>query len=459
MTLENIISEKIPHIQHSFTNEDKQNYGKDWINFYEPNPSVILFPKTNEEVQEIVQLANKYKIGIVPSGGRTGLSGGATATNGEMIVSLEKMNQILDFDPINQTVTVQAGVVTEALQHFAESKGLFYPVDFASKGTSQIGGNIATNAGGVKVVKYGLTRDQVLGLEFITGNGQKINTNNGLIKNATGYDLRHLIIGSEGTLGVITEAIIQLKRKPKNLNVIFFGINDIKSAIQILSLFKKQIDVTAFEFLSHNGLIYSTNQSKYPLPFSEKSPFYLLIEFENQESAGKKVEQIVMNLYKSGLIENDIYANEIEKIQQVWSYREGISESITPFIPYKNDVSVVPSQVPAFLNEAQTLIHSKYPDFEVVWYGHIADGNIHINILKPKNLGIDDFHQQCDDISVFLFELVKKYQGSISAEHGVGLLKRKFLNYSRSEAEISLMKGIKKVFDPNGIMNSGKLFA
>lgn len=457
MTLENIISEKIPHIQHSFTNEDKQNYGKDWISFYEPNPSVILFPKTNEEVQEIVQLANEYKIGIVPSGGRTGLSGGATATNGEMIVSLEKMNQILDFDPINQTVTVQAGVVTEELQNFAISKKLFYPVDFASKGTSQIGGNIATNAGGVKVVKYGLTRNWVAGLTVVTGNGDILETNNGLIKNATGYDFRHLMIGNEGTLGIITEATIQLTRKPQNLNVLFFAIEDISKAISILDAFRKEIDVSAFEFLSNNGLNYSLNQSKNPRPFTEEAPYYILIEFENNELIASKIEEIVLKLYEKGLVINDLFGDEPEKMQQIWSYREGISESITPFIPYKNDVSVTPSQVPAFLEEAQHLITSKYPNFEIVWFGHIADGNLHINILKPSDLDIDEFHQQCDEVSIFLFELIKKYKGSISAEHGVGLLKRKFLNYSRSEAEISIMKGIKKVFDPNGIMNSGKL--
>lgn len=454
-----LIVENLSGIKYSISDEDFEKYGKDWTNFYEPNPEIILFPKTTKDVQQIIRFANENKIGVVPSGGRTGLSGGAVALNKEIVISLERMNKILDFNKVNQTIKVEAGVITEELQKYALDKGLYYPVDFASRGSSQIGGNIATNAGGIRVVRYGLTRNWITGIKMVTGSGEILETNKGLIKNATGYDLRHLIIGSEGTLGIVTEAIVKLSRKPQNINVIFFAISDIKKAISILEEFQKSLDISAFEFLSNNALNYSITQSNYPKPFKDEFPFYVLIEFENLfDQTSKKVEEIVLNLYKKKLIENDIIGMDTKAIKRIWSYRESITESISKYTPYKNDISVLISDIPKFIYEASMIIEENYPEFEVLWFGHIADGNLHINILKPTNMEIAKFHNECDKVSEILFELISKYNGSISAEHGLGILKRDFIRYSRSEFEISLMKSIKKIFDPNGVLNPNKTF-
>lgn len=453
-----LLQSELADITYRHTPADIAKYAKDWTSFYEPNASAILFPKTTAEVLAIVVFANKYQIALVPSGGRTGLSGGAVARNQELVVSFEKMNKILAFDPINQTVTVQAGVITEVLQQFAIEKGLYYPVDFASRGSSQIGGNIATNAGGIKVVKYGLTRNWITGLTFVTGGGKCLATNNGLLKNATGYDLRHLAIGSEGTLGMITEAVIQLTRQPKGLTILFLAVNDIAAIIKILEIVRATIEITAFEFLSNEALTAVLRQTQNKAPFKTASPFYTLIEFENtSEVIIEKVEKMLAFLYKKELIVNDLFGQTASELKTIWTYRERIAESLAQYDPYKNDISVLPSNIPAFVEAAESLIKQYYPDFQVIWYGHIADGNLHINILKPAHLSKAIFYEKCKTASDLLFKLIQKYKGSVSAEHGVGILKRDFIHYTRSEDELFYMKGIKMLFDPNNIMNPHKM--
>ena len=235
-------------------NESLSIYGKDWTRVYEPKPSVIVFPISIEHVQAIVLYANEHKLALVPSGGRTGLSGGAMATAGEIVLAFDKMNKILDFDPVDRQVVCQPGLVTEALQNFAEEQQLFYPVDFASSGSRQIGGNVATNAGGIKVIKYGLTRDWVVGMKVVTGSGQLLELNKGLIKNATGYDLRHLFIGSEGTLGFIVELNIKLATPPQDPMVLVLAVDAMESAMHVLRSFQAKLPLTAFEFFSEKAL-------------------------------------------------------------------------------------------------------------------------------------------------------------------------------------------------------------
>jgi FAD/FMN-containing dehydrogenase len=227
-----------------------KTWGCDWTKHYTPAASAIVFPATTEEVQAIVQLANQENIVLVPSGGRTGLSAGAVAANGEVVISFDRMNKVVEFYPADRMVRVQAGMVTEQLQQFADEHDLYYPVDFASAGSSQIGGNIGTNAGGIKVIRYGMTRAWVLGLTVVTGKGDILHLNKGMMKNATGYDLRHLFIGAEGTLGFVTEAEIKLERKPRDLRVLVLGTPDFNSVMKVLSAFQAKLDLTAFEFFS-----------------------------------------------------------------------------------------------------------------------------------------------------------------------------------------------------------------
>ncbi|QEY60152.1 FAD-binding oxidoreductase [Pseudomonas sp. C27(2019)] len=434
-------------------------YGKDWTKHFAPAPSAIVFPKTIEQVQAIVRWANQHKVALVPSGGRTGLSAGAVAANGEVVVSFDNMNQITAFNPTDRTVVCQPGVATQQLQMFAEGKGLYYPVDFASAGSSQIGGNIGTNAGGIKVIRYGMTRNWVAGMKVVTGKGDLLELNKDLIKNATGYDLRQLFIGAEGTLGFVVEATMRLDRAPKNLTALVLGAADFDSIMPVLHAFQNTLDLTAFEFFSDKALAKVLARGDVPAPFETDCPFYALIEFEAvSEEVAERALTTFEHCVEQGWVLDGVMSQSEQQLENLWKLREYISETIAHWTPYKNDISVTVGQVPAFLGDIDEIVAKNYPDFEVVWFGHIGDGNLHLNILKPDNLSKDEFFAQCAIVNQWVFETVQKYNGSISAEHGVGMTKRDYLHYSRSAEEVAYMQAIKAVFDPNGIMNPGKIF-
>ena len=430
-------------------------WGTDWTRSYKVAPSAVVFPKKTEEVVALVRLANESGFCLVPSGGRTGLSGGAVASDGEVVVSFEKMNRILDFNRTDQIVRCESGVVTQVLQEYADDKGMYYPVDFASSGSSHIGGNIATNAGGIKVIRYGLTRDWVLGLKVVTGTGDVIDCNRGLIKNATGYDLRHLFIGSEGTLGFIVEAEIRLAPKPVPQRVMVLGVNELHSLLSILETFQAELTLSAFEFFSDLALAKVLNHRSLQKPLSRENSFYALIEYDAKDDPiAFEAFQKTIDL---GWVSDGVVSQSDAQAAALWSLREGITESIAPHTPYKNDVSVRISEVPGFLSDVDQVVNRRYPEFDVCWFGHIGDGNLHLNILRPDNISSEEFYRRCHDISPELFDLIQHRGGSISAEHGVGLLKRDFLSFSRSPAEIEIMRKLKSVFDPNNIMNPGKI--
>ncbi|MBF8669406.1 FAD-binding oxidoreductase [Pseudomonas putida] len=435
-------------------------YGKDWTKHYPPAPSAIVLPKTVEQVQAIVRWANTHKVALVPSGGRTGLSAGAVAANGEVVVAFDYMNQILGFNAFDRTVVCQPGVITRQLQTFAEEQGLYYPVDFASSGSSQIGGNIGTNAGGIKVIRYGMTRNWVAGLKVVTGKGELLELNKDLIKNATGYDLRQLFIGAEGTLGFVVEATMRLDRAPRNLTAMVLGTPDFDSIMPVLHAFQGKLDLTAFEFFSDKGLARILARGDVPAPFATDCPFYALLEFEaSTEEVANEALATFEHCVEQGWVLDGVMSQSETQLKNLWKLREYLSETISHWTPYKNDISVTVSKVPAFLRDIDAIVAEHYPDYEVVWYGHIGDGNLHLNILKPEHMSKDDFFASCAKVNRWVFDIVKRYNGSISAEHGVGMTKRDYLGYSRSPEEIACMKAIKAVFDPNGIMNPGKIFA
>lgn len=437
----------------------RQHWGKDWTKHFEPNPSVVVFPSTTAQVQTIVQLANQYHVAITPSGGRTGLSAGAVAANGEVVVSLDRMNQILEFLPADRLVRIQAGVVTEQLQEFAASHDLYYPVDFASAGSSQMGGNIGTNAGGIKVIRYGMTRQWVLGLTVVTGKGDVLRLNKGMIKNATGYDLRQLFIGAEGTLGIVTEAEILLTRQPQDLRVLVLGVPDFDAVMPILHAFQSRIDLTAFEFFGEVAMQKVIAAGHVSRPFESACPFYVLLEFEGRfDPIVEDAMSIFEHCVEQGWVVDGVMSQSIEQAQNLWRLREDISETIAPYTPYKNDISVLITHVPAFIADINAIVQREYPDFEICWFGHIGDGNLHLNILKPANLSKDEFFDKCKVVNTHVFETVQKYDGSISAEHGVGMTKKPYLTYTRDPVEVDYLRAIKQVFDPQGIMNPGKIF-
>jgi FAD/FMN-containing dehydrogenase len=435
-----------------------ETFGKDWTKIYPPNPSAIVFPKTTEQVQSIVKFANEHQVALVPSGGRTGLSAGAVAANGEVVVAFDYMNSISGFNAMDKTVRCGAGVITEQLQNYAEEQGLFYPVDFASAGSSQIGGNIGTNAGGIKVIRYGMTRDWVAGLTVVTGKGDILELNKDLVKNNTGYDMRQLFIGGEGTLGFVTEATMRLTRPAKNLTVLVLGVPEFEAIMSVLNTFQTNIDLTAFEFFSDKAMRKVVARGDVPAPFETEAEYYALLEFEAEtEGHIDQAMELFEKCMEEGWVVDGVMSQSETQAKNLWRLREDISETIAEWTPYKNDISVVVSKVPPFLNEIEEIVNREYPDFEIIWFGHIGDGNLHLNILKPDDLAKEVFFEQCAKVSTWVFEIVEKYQGSVSAEHGVGMTKKPYLEYTRSAAEIGYMRTVKAAFDPNNIMNPGKL--
>lgn len=433
-----------------------ESYGRDWTRQFPTSVGAVVFPRDSAEILALVQLANEVGLALVPSGGRTGLSGGAVASAGEIVVAFDRMDRITDFDTVDQLVTCEAGVKTAQLQSFARDKGLYYPVDFASAGSSTIGGNIATNAGGIKVIRYGLTRDWVAGLTVITGSGALLELNRGLVKNATGYDIRHLFIGAEGTLGFIVDAQMKLAPMPAASCVLVLGVRSFGEILNVLDAFQRTISVSAFEFFSDKAMARVLMRQGLQAPFETEAPFYAVLELDQKdvETGVARFEHCMAQ----GWVLDGVMSQSESQARSLWRLREDISDSLSHESPYKNDVSVRVSRMPAFLEDVEAYVQREYPDLEVIWFGHIGDGNLHINILKPAGVETASFFVRCHEASRGIFEIIQRHGGSVSAEHGVGLLKKDFLEFSRSREEIRLMRSLKTVFDPNGIMNPGKVF-
>lgn len=453
------LASRLPDLRLLTEPGDLEHYGRDWTRRWTPAPLAIALPASIEEVQGIVRWANQHKVAIVPSGGRTGLSGGAVAANGELVLSLTRMNRVLGFDEVDRTLTVQPGIALEAVHTAAREHGLIYPVDFAARGSCSIGGNIATNAGGIRVIRYGNTREWIAGLKVVTGNGELLDLNRGLIKNSSGYDLRQLMIGSEGTLGVVVEAALRLTDPPPASQVMLLALPDMGALMQVFALFRAKLSLQAFEFFTDVALKHVLAHGA-QRAIDGDYPYYVVTEFD---AADERVQEEALTVFEQGVergwIADGVMAQSEAQAAALWRLREGITESLAPHKPYKNDISVRIGAVPAFLQEIQALLTREYPDMEVVWFGHIGDGNLHINVLKPAAQTDADFIAQCEHVTKLLAETLQRHGGSISAEHGIGLVKRAYLESTRSTAEIALMRGVKTVFDPNGILNPGKLFA
>ena len=437
-----------------------ETYGQDWTRFTPPAPTAIVFPRDTADVVAVVECARRCQFALVPSGGRTGLSGGACAANGEVVVSMDKMNAISPVNLTDRTVTVGAGAITQNVQQAARDADLFYPVDFASSGSSQIGGNIATNAGGINVIRYGMTREWVAGLTVVTGKGEVLELNKGLMKNNTGLDFRHLFIGSEGILGFITEATLKLTAPPKDPTVLVLGLSDMSAIMTVLDRIQSTTPLLAYEFFSELAVSKVVDHAGVARPFETRTPFYALVEFERENDlTDAQVFKAVEQCMEEGWVIDAVMSQSVAQARALWRLREDISETISKWTPYKNDISSTVSKVPELLAAVDEVVHKNYPDWEVVWYGHIGDGNLHLNILKPEDLQIEEFKARCSVVSTDIFDAIKTLGGSVSAEHGVGTLKAPYLGYSKSDSEIDAMRAIKAIFDPDGILNPGKVFS
>lgn len=440
--------------------QSKLFYGRDWIKDFSPNPSLVVLPESAEQVKLVVSACARHGVPIVPSGGRTGLSGGATATNGEVILSLERMRSVLEVNPIDRTIRCQAGAPLERIQLEAAQHDLYFPVDFSSRGSAQIGGNIATNAGGIRVIRYGNMREWVVGLKVVTGRGDILELNGALWKNNTGYDLRSLFIGSEGTLGIIVEATLKLTTPPRDTTRVLCGLSSTEAILPLLTFCRGKLrDLSAFEFIDASAFGEVIKHRQLRNPLSDTYAAYVLVECElNAADASELVTETFGEAYEKGLILDVVVSESSAQSQELMNIRDLISETLSMhYTLHKNDISVPVPSIPAFLSELHTSIAEAYSGFKVVVFGHVGDGNLHVNVLKPSDISDETFWKSCHDSDRTIFETVKRFKGSISAEHGVGLLKRDFIHYSRTPEELEIMRGIKRAFDPLNIMNPGKV--
>lgn len=437
---------------------DLEHYGRDWTRRWTPAPLAIALPGSAEQVQAVMRWSAEEGVAVVPSGGRTGLSGGAVAAHGELVVSLERMAKVLAFDPVDRMLTVQAGATLQAVQDAARDLGLQYPVDFAARGSCTIGGNIATNAGGIRVLRYGNTREQVAGLKLVTADGALVDAGRGLVKNSSGYDFRHLAIASEGTLGIVVEATLKLSPPPPPTRTMLLALPDFDALMRVFETLRAGLRLEAFEFLTGVALARVVAHGAQD-PFDARHAYYVVTEFacsgDDDEAAALAAFEACV---EAGDVADGVIAQSDAQAAALWRLREGITESLAPLKPYKNDVAVRVSAMPAFLADAQALLGAEYPDFEVVWFGHIGDGNLHINVLPPEGMAPERFIADCERVTTALAGLLRAHGGTVSAEHGIGLVKKPWLDSTRGAAEIALMRALRSALDPDGRMNPGKLF-
>lgn len=443
-SLSNIFDKK--NIKTDVTNIHK--YRNDWSTNFDSNPLAIVFPTETEQIVNVIKLCNESNHPLIGSGGRTGLSGGASALSNELIVSFDKMNKILDFDEANQTVLCQPGLITQNLQSFAVENDLFYPVDFSSSGSSQIGGNIATNAGGIKVVKYGLTSKYVAGLNVVAGNGSKFLLDTKLIKDATGPDLKNFFIGSEGVFGLTTSCRIQLLKKPEETKVILIGFNDISSLDQMTKVLLK-LDIEAVEFFTRNALDQVNKEFDHVDIGNLNNNYYLIVELCDQLNFYSTFEKI----YTNKLAQEIIFSSNNSQKKSIWDYRLLISESISRKDPIKFDVAVPVKNTSKLINILESFF-SNNNLYHLILFGHIGDGNLHINVLKNSESILS---KEILALEKEIFSLILKLDGTISAEHGIGSKKLKTFMQQANNNKIDVLKNLKNYFDKNLILNPGKL--
>jgi len=438
--------------------EELADYGHDYTEDFQFNPDVVAKPQDSEEISQILAYCNEHQIAVTPRGGGTGLSGGALPVYGGLVLSLEKLNNIISIDENNFQATVEPGVINETFQEAVKEKGLFYPPDPASKGSSFLGGNLAENAGGPKAVKYGVTKDYVLNLEMVLPDGTIMWTGANTLKNSTGYNLTQLVTGSEGTLGIITKIVFKLIALPKETLTMLAAFNSSEKACEAVSaVLKSGITPAGLEYMERNAIDWTMELMGIHFPVQDDVKAHLLIEVDgnDQELLYKECEKIgtLLEDYQC----NDIYFADTDyDKEKLWKLRRNAAEAVHANSVYKEEDTVVPRYyLPQLLNGVKE-IGTKY-GFDSVCYGHAGDGNLHVNIVKG------DMDEHAWNVTVKqgireIFELCISLRGTISGEHGVGYVQREYMDIPFSDYQLTLMKQIKEVFDSHGIMNPGKIF-
>ena len=439
---------------------EMDGYMREWRQIWTGRSPLVLRPGSTDEVSRILAIANETRTVIVPQAGNTGLCGGQIPTDAgnEVVLSLDRMTRILDVDPADNTITVEAGAVLMSVQDAADAVDRLFPLSLASEGSCRIGGNLSTNAGGLNVIAYGNTRDLCLGLEVVLADGRIWNGLKRLRKDNTGYDLRDLFIGAEGTLGIITAAVMKLFPKPKSRETAFIAVPSPQAAVDLLSLAQDMSGnrVVGFELIAEIALQFSIRHAGVRHPLAEASPWYVLAELSDP------VPGAMMAIFEAamarGLVTDAALAQSDAQRHDFWTARELISESQKPEGgSIKHDVAVPVSKVPQFLVEADAAVSRLVPGARFVSFGHLGDGNIHYNISQPVGMDKTRFLDMWNEMNDVVFEVVGRFNGSISAEHGIGRLKAHRMPDIKSPVELDMMRGLKRMLDPNSILNPGRV--
>ncbi|RYZ28261.1 MAG: FAD-binding protein [Chitinophagaceae bacterium] len=446
--------------QYVLVDEDTlHNYAHDETEDLHFLPDVVIKPGTAEEISEILKICNQYKIPVTPRGAGTGLSGGALPHLGGVLLSIERLNKIIQIDERNLQVITEPGIITEVLQNAVKEKGLFYPPDPSSRGSCMIGGNIAENSGGPKAVKYGVVKDYVLNLEVVLPTGEIIWTGANVLKNATGYNLTQLVVGSEGTLGIVTKAVLKLIPLPKlDLLMLIPFKNPVDACAAVSAIFAAGYVPSAMEFMERDAIEWSMRYvDNCIVPMDDETQAHLLIEVDGNDMdvLMKEMEGIseVTMAFNPGEI---LFAEDAQQKAELWKLRRRVGEAVKSHSVYKEEDTVVPrAELPTLLQGVKD-IGNKY-GFKSVCYGHAGDGNLHVNIIKG-DLSDEQWNGSLKDGIVEIFELVKSLGGTISGEHGIGLVQKEYLPIVFDSVQMRLMKSIKALFDPNNILNAGKIF-
>lgn len=442
---------------------DVAPYATDWRGRYSGRPLAVVRPGSTQEVAAAVAACAETNVAIVPQGGNTGLCGGATPTEGEVVVSLTRLNRVRAIDTANNALTVEAGCTLAAVQEAAAAADRLFPLSLAAEGTATIGGNLATNAGGVQVLRYGNARELCLGLEVVLPDGRVWNGLRGLRKDNTGYDLKHLFIGAEGTLGLITAAVLKLYSRPRSVATAWAAVPTPQAAVALLTRLRGSIGgrVTAFELIARPALelvLQHIPGSHDPLPGG--APWQVLIELSDtmESDLDAALQEVLAAAVEVGETIDAVLARNLAQARALWALRENISEAQKiEGISIKHDISLPVSRIPEFIARSDAALAAAFPGVRIVCFGHLGDGNLHYNQSKPAAQDNTDFIAQTPAVNRLVHDLVHELGGSISAEHGLGQLKREEILRYKSPVEIELMRAVKRALDPRGLMNPGKV--
>lgn len=446
--------------------ERMQSYLSDWRNAYRGEAALVVRPASTAEVAEVVRLCAQAGIALVPQGGNTGLCGGSIpdASGDQVVLSLTRMTQIRQVDPGNETITVEAGVILQRLQEAAAEAGRLFPLSLGAEGSCTVGGNLATNAGGTAVLRYGNMRDLTLGLEVVLPDGRIWNGLRGLRKDNTGYDLKQLFIGSEGTLGIITAAVLKLYPAVRSRTTAWVALPSTQAAVDLIGRMRGLCGdrLTGFELMSRQSVEFVLRHvAGCNDPFAEVHPWYVLIELSDtllDAPLNEMLENGLGEAFEQGEALDAVVAGNETQVAALWKMREGISEAQNHEGPsLKHDISVPVSSIPAFIETADQQLQAAFPGVRIVAYGHVGDGNLHYNISKPVGSEDAPFKAQAEAIMHVIYDVTREFAGSISAEHGLGQAKREAARHYKDPLELELMRTLKQALDPAGLMNPGKL--